>query len=382
MDGAARLLGEGARPLRVAMINWRDPWQQAAGGAERYAWQISLQLHERGAAVSFVTSREPGQPGRETRSGIEIFRMGGVYSRYPLVLGWLLRHRADFDVAIDCMNGIPFFSPLVLPRRTKIILLVHHVHDRQFFVYFGRALATLGRFLEGPVARRVYRRRPTVAVSPSTARSLRSQLLWDGPLHIVHNGAPPPAPRGFASTPGTPSLVCVGRLVAHKQIDQIVTVADRLRADFPGLHLHIVGRGEQYEALERQISELGLADRITLHGFLPEEAKNELLDGADLHISASRYEGWGLSVIEAAARGVPTVAYDVNGLRDAIRDGETGWLALPGEDLADTVRRALKEVATRRAEIEAACTDWAGGFTWQAGGDRMARLILDDLDEF
>ncbi|MEO5874081.1 MAG: glycosyltransferase, partial [Streptosporangiaceae bacterium] len=115
--------------VRIAMINWRDPWQRAAGGAELYAWQISRQLQARGADVRFVTRRESHQPASELRSGIRISRMGGTYSRYPLVLFWLLRHRTGFDVAIDTMNGIPFFSPLVLNRRTTIVLLVHHVHD-------------------------------------------------------------------------------------------------------------------------------------------------------------------------------------------------------------------------------------------------------------
>ncbi|GAA0957571.1 glycosyltransferase family 4 protein [Actinocorallia libanotica] len=372
----------GERPLRVAVVNWRDPWQRAAGGAELYAWQISEQLRLRGAHVTFVTSREPGQARRERRSGIEIVRMGGVYSRYPLVLAWLSRHRRSFDVAIDCMNGVPFLSPLALARTTKIILLVHHVHDEQFFVYFGRFLATIGRFLEGPVARRLYRRHPTVAVSPSTARELRGRLGWRGPVYIVPNGAPPPAHLPEAVTDGSPSIVCVGRLVAHKRIESLVDMAARLREDLPGVRLHIVGRGEQHETLAARIRDRGLTEHVVLHGFLPEHAKNELLAGADLHISASRYEGWGLSVIEAAALGVPTVAYDVNGLRDAIRDGETGWLALPGEDLADTVRRALKELDSRRSQISAACTTWAATFTWESSGERMHRLIQDDLDAF
>lgn len=382
VEETERLRNDRGKPLRVAMVNWRDPWQCAAGGAELYAWQMSEQLRLRGAHVTFVTSREPGQARREWRAGIEIVRMGGVYSRYPLVLGWLLRHRGSFDVVIDCMNGVPFFSPLALPRRTKIILLVHHVHDEQFFVYFGRFLATVGRTLEGPVARRLYRRHPTVAVSPSTARELRGRLGWRGPIYIVPNGAPACAPRPGAATEGSPSIVCVGRLVAHKRVDLLVDMTARLREELPGIRLHIVGRGEEHAALAARVRELGLEEHVVLHGFLPEDAKNELLAGADLHISASRYEGWGLSVIEAAALGVPTVAYDVNGLRDAIRDGETGWLALPGEDLADTVRRALKDLAARRPAIQAACTAWAGGFTWESSGERMHRLIQDELDAF
>ncbi|MDX6743818.1 glycosyltransferase family 4 protein [Actinocorallia sp. A-T 12471] len=382
VDDAERSLGGRAVPLRVAIVNWRDPWQRAAGGAELYAWRMAEQLRNRGAAVTFVTGREPGQARRETRDGIRIVRMGGVYSRYPLVLGWLLRHRNAFDVAIDCMNGIPFLSPLALAPKTKIILLVHHVHEQQFSVYFGRFLAAVGRTVEGPIARRIYRGRPTVAVSASTAFAMRGRLRWAGPLYIVPNGAPAPVPHPSGTAAGSPSLVCVGRLVAHKRVEELIDATAALRADHPGVHLHIVGRGEEHDALAARIAELDLAGHVTLHGYLPEHVKDALLAGADLHLSASRHEGWGLSVIEAAAHGLPTVAYDVDGLRDAIRDGETGWLAAPEEDLADAVRRALKDLKARGPEFHAACRAWAGRFTWEASGDRMHRLIMDDLDAF
>ena len=77
------------------------------------------------------------------------------------------------------------------------------------------------------------------------------------------------------------------------------------------------------------MSRLRHADHVHIHGHLPAEAKNRLLRTARLHLSASQGEGWGLSVLEAAAWGVPTVAYDVDGLRDAVRDGITGWLVAP-----------------------------------------------------
>src|SRR5690606_12789428 len=157
LDAAPRLDG-----VRVAMINWRDPWQSVAGGAETYAWQISRHLVARGADVVFVTSRERGQARAETRDGIAVRRMGGPFTVYPLVMLWLLLRRRRFHAAFDCMNGIPFFSRLVLPRRTRVISVVHHVHDLQFDAYFSRPLAWLGRFVESRVASRVYASCPTV----------------------------------------------------------------------------------------------------------------------------------------------------------------------------------------------------------------------------
>ncbi len=82
-------------------------------------------------------------------------------------------------------------------------------------------------------------------------------------------------------------------------------------------------------------------------------------------------------MLEAAALGVPTVAYDVEGLRDAVRDGQTGWLVRDGEELADVVDRAVKELAdpARREEIAAACRDWAALLSWERSTARMAQLV-------
>jgi glycosyltransferase involved in cell wall biosynthesis len=362
------------------MVNWRDPWQDAAGGAEEYAWQMSRGLGARGARMHFVTSREPGQSRREEHDGIRLVRMGGVYSRYPLVLGWLLAHRGRFDVVIDCMNGIPFLSPLAVSRRTRVILLVHHVHGRQFFVYLRGAMAAIGKAFEGPIARRVYRRHPAVAVSPSTATAMRDQLHWGGPIFVVPNGTPALRPVNPAHADGDPAIIVVGRLVTHKRIERVIDAADRLRQRWPGLILHIVGRGPEHDMLKARIAQSGLQGTVRLHGYLPESEKNALLAGARLHISASEFEGWGLSVIEAASLGVPTVAPNVDGLREAVRDGETGWLATVGEDLADTIERALKEISEpeRRAEVRAACTRWAAAFSWDGSAERMARLIRSE----
>ena len=161
--------GTDLRGTRIAIANWRDPWHPQAGGAERYAWEMACALHGKGATVRFLTARARGQARREQRDGIEIVRLGGRFTVYPRVLLWLLAHRRSFGAVLDCQNGIPFFTPLVLPGRVPVLCVVHHVHTAQFGVHFGRWMAGLGRLLEGPAARRVYRRHACVAVSPSSA---------------------------------------------------------------------------------------------------------------------------------------------------------------------------------------------------------------------
>ena len=373
-------LGPRLDGVRIVMINWRDPWQSTAGGAEEYAWRISRHLAERGAIVTFLTSREPHQARVETKDGIVIRRMGGKFTVYPRVMAWLALWRREYHLAFDCMNGIPFLSRLVLRRSTKVVSIVHHVHDLQFNAYFSAPLAWFGRFVESTVASRVYRNCTTVTVSESSRAAMRDKLAWRAPIEVVHNGGPALAP--LPPAPGTaPALVSLGRLVVQKRVSRVVDLARSLADDHPGLSVHIIGRGPEGEHLAEQIERDDLRDRVDLHGFLSEEDKEAVLSSCHLHVTASEFEGWGLTVVEAARLGVPTVAYDVDGLRDSVRDGETGWLVQEGETLEDVVSRALKELSDpRRAEeVRRACRAWASRFTWDASGARMTRLVAAEL---
>jgi glycosyltransferase involved in cell wall biosynthesis len=241
-------------------------------------------------------------------------------------------------------------------------------------VHFPRWLAAAGRVLEGPVARRAYRRHACVAVSPSTVTAMREKLRWTGDIYLIPNGAPAPDAAPLAGPAGR-SLAWVGRLVAHKRAELILPVAQRLAG--AGCTVDVVGRGPAAPSLASAVGAAGLDGVVRLHGFLTEARKREIVAGSLLHLNTSQGEGWGLCVLEAAAFGVPTVAFDVDGLRDAIWDGRTGWLVRAGETIEDVTERAVKELAdpARRRQVAAACRAWASSLSWDRSAARMAELI-------
>jgi glycosyltransferase involved in cell wall biosynthesis len=377
---SARRPGRSVAGLRIAIVNWRDLWHPEAGGAEVYAWEMAQGLLRRGAQVTFVTARGDGQDGAESRDGIQIVRRGARFTVYPLVLAWLLRQRRSFDAVVDCENGIPFFTPWALPRRVPVFCVMHHVHDAQFGVHFPPWMAAVGRVLEGPVARQVYRRHLTIAVSQSTEQAMAERLGWKGPVRIIPNGISAVAfdrPAGEAAGSPPATVTWVGRMVAHKRVDRVLDVAARIG---PAGHvIDVIGRGPASEELAAGVASRGLAESVRLRGYLPEESKRAAVAGSALHLNTSQGEGWGLCVLEAAALGVPTVAYDVDGLRDAVRHGVTGWLVWPGEQVEDVIERALKELddPARRTEIAEACRSWAAQFDWDASAGQLADLIAD-----
>lgn len=367
----------------VVVCNWRDSLHPQAGGAELYCEEVARELHEARIRVTYLTARPRGAARREqTRFGT-VVRGGGRFTAYPFVLLWLLIHRTRVDGVIDSQNGIPFFTPLALRRRTPIVLLIHHVHQDQFGLWFPRPVAALGRWLENRGSGLVYRQRAVSAVSPSSRAEIRARLALRGPVRLAPCGQVPPArdpyPRGWERD-REPRIVCVGRLVRQKRVDQLVRAVAELEREMPGVQLHIVGDGEARQDLEKLATDLGITDVVVLHGWIPREDRDRLVASAWITATASMGEGWGLSVMEAAAAGVPAVAYAVPGLRDTIRPGVTGWLVEPGSDLAAALADALRSVWTpeQAEEWAARCREWAGRFGWDAtAGHLLAALTAE-----
>jgi glycosyltransferase involved in cell wall biosynthesis len=261
-----------------------------------------------------------------------------------------------------------------------VVCVIHHVHQRQFDMYFRWPMNLVGRVLEGRASRIVYQGRPMIAVSPSTRAEMRRELGFRGHVHIVPNGIEAP---GSALVPkaARPTIAVVTRLVPHKQMDHLIAAVPELLGKWPELRVVVAGDGEAREQLGAQVRTLGLQDVVSLPGRVSEEAKFELLATAWLTVAPSAAEGWGLTIMEANALGTPAVAYDVPGLRDSIRPGLTGWLVGRDQSLADALSDALLELSDpdREAEFGAAAKAWAGAFSWDSSAERLAGVLLSEM---
>lgn len=371
LSGMPRLSG-----ARVLVLNWRDTRHPDAGGAEQYIHQIARRWVSQGVTVTWFTARPKGMAAHEVIDGIQITRFGGPLSLYPLAALRLLRTRGKFDAVVDCQNGIPFFSPLFAGAGVPIVQVVHHVHQGQFTTRFSPAMAAVGRFLEGRASRWVYRNRPIVAVSTSTRQELRRQLKFQAPIFIVPNGTIELPPICGPREPD-PTVVVVSRLVPHKRIDLLVRHLASAAPRVPRLRVEIVGDGPELPALRRLAAELGLDDVLSFHGRKSDAERDELLRRAWLAVSTSVAEGWGCSVMEAAAWGVPCLALTAPGIRDSVVDNCTGWLLDSEEQLPDALVRVLSELADddRAGQVAASCRTWAGCFSWERSAALLAGVL-------
>jgi glycosyltransferase involved in cell wall biosynthesis len=281
------------------------------------------------------------------------------------------------DVIVDVQNGMPFLSPLF--TRTPVVNLVHQVHREQWPVVLPPLKARIGWLLESRVAPRVYRGHPYVTVSDATRRELEDLGVAADRVRVVHNGtdvqAVPARPRA-----ARPTVLAVSRLVPHKRLDVAVRAIALLRDRIPGLRLVIAGTGYWEPELRALVAELGLADTVELLGWIDEDRKHRLMAQAWVMATPSLKEGWGLSVIEAAAHGTPSVAFHgAGGLSDSIIDGQTGLLVRGGVGEFSAGLANLLEDAALRDRMRAAAQAHATGFTWSATAKGISMLLEEVL---
>jgi phosphatidylinositol alpha-1,6-mannosyltransferase len=155
-------------------------------------------------------------------------------------------------------------------------------------------------------------------------------------------------------------LLSVARLTRHKGIDTALKALARLRPRYPDLRYAVVGSGEERESLEAEARELGVADQVRFLTDVPDRDLPALYNCAEIYLGVSRLmerrvEGFGISLAEASACGIPVIAGRSGGIPAAVRDGETGVLvdADGVEPVAEAVSGLLGD-APRRARLGAA----------------------------
>jgi glycosyltransferase involved in cell wall biosynthesis len=354
----------------VLLVNWRDTRHPEGGGSERYVERMAEGLARRGYRVTIQCAAHRNAPADEVVRGVRFRRRGGRFTVYAWALLAIARSRAD--VVVDVQNGMPFFSRLV--ARCPVLVLVHHVHREQWRAVLGPVLGRVGWLVESRLAPWLYRKCRYLTVSEMTRTELDRLGVAATRTTVVHNGLDP-VPRTRAERDQDPTLVLVGRLVPHKQVEHAIDVLARLATRWPKLRLEVVGQGWWLPNLRRHAELRDVQDRVTLHGWVDEQDKHEIIARSWLHVCPSVKEGWGVAIMEAAAHGVPSIAYRAaGGVAESIVDGQTGLLATDFDDLVRKVDRLLCS-SLLRAEMAVAGRAHAAAFDWESSVDAFEEVV-------
>jgi glycosyltransferase involved in cell wall biosynthesis len=218
-----------------------------------------------------------------------------------------------------------------------------HIQDHSGI--FERKIRTRTEKLFAPLSRFIVRRAKRVrTVSARGARGLERIGIDPRQIDVapiatdVSRFAAVPPPNWSAK-----HVLCVSRLEWEKGVDVLLEAWPSVVARIPDARLRIVGAGSQEASLKQQATERGVADSVEFVGWRADVRED--LVWSSLVVQPSRFEGWGLSVIEAVASGRPVVMTDVGAAGEVIRDDESGRV-VPVENPA-ALSNALVEVLER-----------------------------------
>lgn len=364
--------------MRILVVNWQDIKNPLAGGAEVHLHEVFSRIAKMGHEVVLFCSSFRGALPEEDLNGIRVIRAGGRYLfNFRFAWTYLSKFRNEkFDIVVDDMNKIPFFTPLYV--RTPLYGVTHHLFGTSIFLELNVPMASYVYLME-QAAVWLYRQRrvPFIVGSPSTEYELLERrfdrstvaLINYGVDHSVHT------PHGEAKNP-TPLIGYFGRLKKYKSVDHLLRALPGVLKEIPDLRLLIVGEGDDRPRLEAITREWGLTKSVEFTGFVPEDRKVRLLQQMWFKVTTSSKEGWGLTVVEANACGTPVLASNVQGLRDAVKNGETGLLYEYGNvmDLQEKLRLLLKDRSLRERLSENAIR-WSKNFDWDQAAKQTLALL-------
>lgn len=368
--------------MNILLLNWRDPKNPRAGGAEYVTMKHAAAWVDAGHDVTWLATSIQGEKNNEVINGVNIVRRGRGISVFFHALYYYKTAKKKYDLVIDEIHGIPFLTPLYV--KVPILAFIHEIAGEIWNYAYPFPLNVIGHLIE-KASFSFYRNIQFWTDAPSTIDELTKMGIPRSmcvaiPCPIGNKALVNPAPKEV-----DPTFLFVGRLVPMKGVEDAITAFSYLKRRFSKAKLWIIGQGEdQYvKTLQQKVKDLHLEESVYFLGFVPFEKKLALMRRAHLLLHPSVKEGWGLVVLEAASQATPTVGYNVSGLKDTIIHGETGMLVTTRSPVA-MAKAAIEVMVNRKGYflMQRNCLKFSSSFLWGDVESKSLRLIFSTVKKF
>ncbi len=355
--------------MKILLVN---DYGTPTGGAELMMLALREELRQRGHDARLFASCAKGGAA-DSKADCECF---GTTSSFRTLLQtanpWaavkLGRVLAEFQP--DIVHARIFLtqlSPLILPL-LKDIPSVYHVAWYRPICPLGTKMLPDGTSCSEPAGAACYRNgclplhdwlplmlqmklwrqwRDAFNLIVANSEATKRRLVAEGiePVEVIWNGIPERSPRLPLNSP--PAIAFAGRLVWEKGADVLVRAFARVVAEIPSARLLVAGEGPERDRLAELIAEHRLQQNVSLLGYLPREEMERHFATAWVQVVPSRWEEpFGIVATEAMMRGTAVIASNSGGLREIVRDGQSGFL-VPPEDVAALAEALLRLLQNR-----------------------------------
>ncbi len=380
--------------MRVCLV-YDCLFPHTVGGGERWYRNVAERLAADGHEVTYLTLRQWDRGEKaDLDERIKVVIAGPKMALYtdsgrrrilpPLVFGagvlWhLLRNRSSYDVVHTC--AFPYFSLLAaaLVRPLAGFDLVVDWFEVWSRSYWHDYLGGVGGRV-GDLVQKMCVRVPQKAFcfSELHAERLREEGLRGQVtvLRGMYDGGTEPT----AAIPADPLVLFAGRLIPEKQAPLGVAAIAVAQRRVPELRGEFLGDGPERAALDAAIVDQGLSDTVTAPGFATAETVDGEMRRALCMLLPSRREGYGMVVVEAAARGTPSVvvAGEDNAATELIVPGVNGMIAT-GSD-PGSIAEAIVGVHEGGIELRRSTSAWFAENAQKLALESSLRTVLESYD--
>ncbi len=347
------------RALRIAII-YDCLYPHSIGGAERWYRSLASRLGHRRHQVTYLTRTQwKSRAILDAPDAVEVIGLGGrspIYNalgrrridvplRFALrVFIHLIRNRHRYDVIHTC--AFPYFPMIAasIVRRLggpPIVVDWIEVWPRDYWInYLGKHLGSIGASVQDLC---IMLTATALTFSNANASLLRT-CGYKGDLKVLHGMHETPADLSEPNSMRQPQIVFVGRHISEKNVRVIPAAIAEAQKHIPNLKCVIFGDGPERTKVIEAIQASGLQQYIECPGFVPWGTIDRALRDAMCLLLPSEREGYGLVVIEAAARGTPSIVVraDNNAATELIQEGINGYIAEDSSPIA--LSRAIVDV--------------------------------------
>ncbi len=365
------------------MLSWRGPGHPNAGGAEISTHEHAKGWVKNGHDVTLFTAAFKGCKEYEVIDGVNVIRRGGqIFGVHWEAFKWyLFGNHHKFDLVVDQFHGVPFFTPFYV--RAKKLGFIHEVTKEVWSLNpwnwpLNLIPALVGSTFEPLIFKLVYKKIPFMTVSESTKEDLTSWGIPKNNITIIHNGLGAVKFNHYPHKLKKKTIIFLGALSKDKGIEDAIKVFSIMNNSRSNLQFWVVGKGEKnyLEQLKLLVLKLEIDKKVKFWGFVSDEKKIELLARSDIAINTSIREGWGLVVIEAASVGIPTVAFNVSGLRDSIINGKTGVIC--NQNTSENMALNILSLVNDRRNYNRMSKNaifWSKKFSWDKASNESLDLL-------
>lgn len=370
--------------MNILIFNWQDIKNPFGGGAEVHLHEIFKRIASKGHRVVLYSCEFEGSQKNEIIDEIEVRRRGSrtlfnfyVYSLYKNAI-----IKENFDIVIDDINKIPFYTPLFVKK--PLLAISHHFFGKSIFKEAGLIRGAYV-YLSEYLVNFIYKKTRFAVVSNSTLDEFIARGFEKNNFEIIYN-AINHKQFPFQHNQTRPDLFRIayfGRLKKYKSVEQLFYAFAKFEKEYKNSQLEIIGRGDYQPFLKLLSEKLGIADKTIFYGFVSEQDKTKILSEVDVVVNTSQKEGWGITNIEANACGTPVISANVPGLKDSVKDCDSGFLYEYGniDDLYEKMKLALVDDKIKQ-HLRKGAVDWAKNFSWDISADQMLKLCEEIIQDF